>query len=431
MNCLIKKSIKSVCDTQVSGLKKIEISNVNDNNWFDVPFHGGSAGFNITLNKVNDDLSHFTHTLTGTLSMYQQDVAIIKEYSLADVKFRVTDKNNNVYILGEDGMQATQFDYNSGSAPTDTVGLTFTFEGHQRDVLKTYKEQKATFSKSHDDFFSNLFADGSALTGSQPFVITIDYGKTENGGSISEVNTPLFYFSNFVITYDSIGVGLIYRNRDKLYFPIELNSTSRFIIEYEPAGDLTIHAENKETGYKETMRFYDTVLNNSINNYYIYCPKDTTVSISVEQTQWRTATLLPTNGERLLFPKNFPVDRKWNIYISITTGPNTTSEIISSVSNPDENGVSLSVNNNGSNLIGTLKGKGIGTLTLNGMNEELDNDKLILGMRYTPNDTYGLRVVYPTNYLSLVRNSELNEFKGFNYNIDRIMSVSYWVEPKN
>ena len=72
-----------------------------------------------------------------------------KNWSLAHVIAFVQQKDGNVYVYGVDtGLAATTFNYSSGSAEGDAVGVNAVFEGIQLDApmkIKDWATVKALF----------------------------------------------------------------------------------------------------------------------------------------------------------------------------------------------------------------------------------------------------------------------------------------------
>ena len=64
-----------------------------------------------------------------------------KNYLLGRVIVAVLTKNGQVFIYGVDnGMSATNFDYATGTAETDAQGITYLWEGVQRNTPMLVKD---------------------------------------------------------------------------------------------------------------------------------------------------------------------------------------------------------------------------------------------------------------------------------------------------
>lgn len=162
INCLISKGISKVCNTSVAGIQKIWVTNYNEKNSFTATSTDGvdtitladsakfysieadSNGSYINCNIQqggNSDSKSFLHQVGFIINRLDQ--TIVDEYKnwvLGKITVAVLDKNGDVYILGaQNGLTATNFDYQSGTASTDASGITALFEGAEPNALLKVK----------------------------------------------------------------------------------------------------------------------------------------------------------------------------------------------------------------------------------------------------------------------------------------------------
>lgn len=162
MGCLITKSIKKVCDTQVAGIKSLAVVNWHEGikltkgtdgivtgldlgeidstaqKFISVEGDSNGSYFNCTLNQGgNSDSKAFMHQVGFIVNRLSVDIINdYKNWVLGKIVVALQDKNNEVYLLGVDnGLTATNFDYQSGTAATDASGITALFEGVQPNAM--------------------------------------------------------------------------------------------------------------------------------------------------------------------------------------------------------------------------------------------------------------------------------------------------------
>lgn len=155
LNCKISKGVNSLCETSIGGILKLAFANWDDSHTFtqstgsceidtialagnekayEVSFLDGTGLAEVELNVGDStDQKNFTHRITMNLA--KLDCNLLDQYknwSLAHVIAFVMQKDGNVYAYGVDtGMAATSFNYSSGSAEGDAIGINAVFEGIQ------------------------------------------------------------------------------------------------------------------------------------------------------------------------------------------------------------------------------------------------------------------------------------------------------------
>lgn len=162
LNCKIAKGIESQCDTTIGGILRLAFVNfdesyadtwtpstgsceidtlalVNGEKAYEVSFLDGTGLAEVELNVGDStDQKNFTHRITMNLA--KLDCNLLDQYknwSLAHVIAFVMQKDGNVYAYGVDtGLAATTFNYSSGSAEGDAIGVNAVFEGIQLDAPK-------------------------------------------------------------------------------------------------------------------------------------------------------------------------------------------------------------------------------------------------------------------------------------------------------
>lgn len=156
-NCKIKKPLGSeVCDTSVSGITRLAFINYSefvgtdtdcaaleiytDNGsqaaapFMDIIVSDNTAYANATLTATGGGKA-INHQVGGIVANFGCDeISDWKNYLLGSVVIATQTKNGEVFLYGADnGLTATNFDQSTGTAATDTSGITFLFEGLQRN----------------------------------------------------------------------------------------------------------------------------------------------------------------------------------------------------------------------------------------------------------------------------------------------------------
>lgn len=173
LNCKITKSNSNSCDTSVSGVLKMAIANwspdytftasgtdcaidtidLGSEHFYELFFSEGSGFANANLNAgASVDQKSILHSVGGVISHIDCDlISDWKNYLLGRVIFAVLTKNGDVYIFGaNNGLNAVNFDYSTGTADTDAQGITFQFDGAQKDaplLVKDWKTISDLFAK--------------------------------------------------------------------------------------------------------------------------------------------------------------------------------------------------------------------------------------------------------------------------------------------
>lgn len=173
LNCKIAKGIAAECETTIGGILRLAFANyddsyatawtasvgcevdtlslVNGEHAYEVNFLDGSGLAEVELNVGDStDQKNFTHRITMNLA--RLDCNLLDQYknwSLAHVIAFVQQKDGSVYAYGvNNGLAATTFNYSSGSATSDAVGVNAVFEGVQLDAplkIKDWATVKALF----------------------------------------------------------------------------------------------------------------------------------------------------------------------------------------------------------------------------------------------------------------------------------------------
>lgn len=162
-SCKIKSPIKfDICDTFVGGVAKIAFANwdknhsytassgdceidtislANNEKVYEVDTYDDSVFFNVNLND-NTTFKNYTHLIEGVIGHIDCNVLnAYNDWSLGKLVAFVLTNDGEVYILGADnGLSATQFDIQSGTAKSDQGGITFHFEGVQKSTAKKVKD---------------------------------------------------------------------------------------------------------------------------------------------------------------------------------------------------------------------------------------------------------------------------------------------------
>lgn len=172
LNCRIAKGIPAECETTIGGILRLAFANFNDGHVFtqatgscevdtiqladnekayEVSFLDGTGLAEVELNVGDSrDQKNFTHRVTMNLAKLDCDLLEqYKNWSLAHVIAFVQQKDGNVYAFGLDtGLAAVTFNYSSGSAEGDAVGVNAVFEGVQLNEptkIKDWSVVKALF----------------------------------------------------------------------------------------------------------------------------------------------------------------------------------------------------------------------------------------------------------------------------------------------
>lgn len=175
LNCKISKGIPVECETTIGGILKLAFANWDESyatawtssdsgtceydtislasgeNAYEVNFLDGTGLAEVELNVGDStDQKNFTHRVTMNLA--KLDCNLLEQYkdwSLAHLVAFVMQKDGNVYAYGVDnGIAATTFNYSSGSATSDAVGVNAVFEGVQLNApvkIKDWATVKALF----------------------------------------------------------------------------------------------------------------------------------------------------------------------------------------------------------------------------------------------------------------------------------------------
>ena len=116
LNCKISKSNSAQCETSVGGVLRMWVANYSSDYTFT------ASGQGCEIDTIDLGTEHFMEVFfadgTGT-------------------------KNGQVFLYGVDnGLNSTNFDYATGTAETDAQGITFLFEGVQRNAPLLVKDTK-------------------------------------------------------------------------------------------------------------------------------------------------------------------------------------------------------------------------------------------------------------------------------------------------
>ena len=165
LNCKITKSNSAQCETTVSGVLRMWVANyssdytfsasgssceidtidLGDQHFMEVFFADGTAYANANLSAGgNADQKAILHQVGGVLNFIDCDMlGDYKNWLLGRVIFAVLTKNGQVLLFGVDnGLSATNWDYATGTAETDGAGITFLYEGVQRNQPLLVKDVK-------------------------------------------------------------------------------------------------------------------------------------------------------------------------------------------------------------------------------------------------------------------------------------------------
>ena len=122
---------------------EIDTIDLGEENFLEVAFADGTGYANANLSAGgNNDQKAVLHQVGGLLVHMDCDiVSDWKNWLLGRVIFAVLTKNGQVFLYGaQNGLSATNFDYATGTADTDSQGITYLFEGVQKDVPLLVKD---------------------------------------------------------------------------------------------------------------------------------------------------------------------------------------------------------------------------------------------------------------------------------------------------
>ena len=165
LNCKITKSNSAQCETSVGGVLRMWVANYSSDYTFtasgqgceidtidlgtehfmEVFFADGTGYANANLSAgANNDQKAILHQVGGILNFIDCDMlGDYKNWLLGRVIFAVLTKNGQVFIYGADnGLSSSNFDYSTGTAESDAQGITFLFEGTQRNAPLLVKDVK-------------------------------------------------------------------------------------------------------------------------------------------------------------------------------------------------------------------------------------------------------------------------------------------------
>lgn len=164
LNCKITKSNNAACETSVGGVLRMWVANyspdytftastgceidtidLGSEHFMEVFFAEGTGYANANLNAgANADQKSILHQVGGVLNFIDCDlIGDYKNWLLGRLIFAVQTKNGDVFIYGADnGLSSTNFDYSTGTAEADATGITFLYEGAQRNAPLMVKDAK-------------------------------------------------------------------------------------------------------------------------------------------------------------------------------------------------------------------------------------------------------------------------------------------------
>lgn len=163
LNCKISKGVSASCDTSVAGINRLAIVNYDESYTFnasqgdciidtidlgsekvysfEIADGTGVATATGTIGG-NNSTRYFQHTVGGTIMHLDCDV--LDEYKnlfLGSFIIFVETKNREVFAFGVDnGLNATTFEYTSGTAEGDATGISFVYEGAQKNAPLKIKD---------------------------------------------------------------------------------------------------------------------------------------------------------------------------------------------------------------------------------------------------------------------------------------------------
>lgn len=163
LNCKITKVPSTVCDTSVSGILKVAFANWSEEYSFSasdksceidtidlgtehflpiaIADNSGYANANLSAGG-NADQKAILHQVGGLINNLDCNVQEDwKNYLLGTVIAAVETKNGQVLLFGVDnGLKATNFDFATGTADADAQGITFLYEGVQKNAPLIVKD---------------------------------------------------------------------------------------------------------------------------------------------------------------------------------------------------------------------------------------------------------------------------------------------------
>ena len=162
LNCKISHGIAPICETKVSGIKKLWVANWDESHTFTssddcevdtidmgtekfyalaIEDQTGYFTADLTVGSSNDSKA-INHTVGFNINHISCDfMSDWKNFLLGTVIFAVLDNNRNVWIVGADnGVTSTTFNYASGTANGDASGVNAVFEGLQPNFLLKVKD---------------------------------------------------------------------------------------------------------------------------------------------------------------------------------------------------------------------------------------------------------------------------------------------------
>lgn len=156
LNCKFKKAINDTCTPNVSGILKMAIANWSEDFTFtsstattapciDTIDLGSEKVYNFAIVDgtgnakstgtvgSNADSRYHMHSVTGQIA--HLDCDLLGDYNnflLGKVIVFVETKNRDVYVFGVDnGLRASTWEFDTGTADGDANGVNFVFEGAQ------------------------------------------------------------------------------------------------------------------------------------------------------------------------------------------------------------------------------------------------------------------------------------------------------------
>lgn len=177
LNCKITKIPATFCDTSVSGILKVAFLNWSEEYTFtasgtgceidtidlgeehflpiNIADNSGYANANANAGSSSDNKS-IMHQVGGLINRLDCDVqSDWKNYLMGRVIVAVLTKNKQVLLFGVDnGMTATNFDFATGTAEADAQGITFLYEGLQKNpplIVKDWATIRALYPSGMSD----------------------------------------------------------------------------------------------------------------------------------------------------------------------------------------------------------------------------------------------------------------------------------------
>jgi hypothetical protein len=170
--CKLLNSIKNgECGYKIGGIKRLYLANYDlattytldadgvitaittpsSGKIFQIEFAYNSASWSDSLTVVNNTQKYRTVSVNFQLSEINK--AVLNEadsLSLGTFVAFIVDSNNRVFCLGrENGLNATSFNFESGSAEGDSTSFTTVLVGNERELARLVKDE--TVISSHVD----------------------------------------------------------------------------------------------------------------------------------------------------------------------------------------------------------------------------------------------------------------------------------------